>query len=151
MPPPDRYDASSPAEQPVPLPSAPRQALAPGCVFQPPLSRRGQGPGIVLFVPELDEGPSSSAREGARGSRGLHRLEPDVTTKWAEEGYSVLSIVLKDVGHDAGGAVEQGIRKMDEYRDDGDKQVVRDKVAVIGESAWRLSAAFRMLTRNAFQ
>lgn len=92
----------------------------------------------MLFVPELDEGPSSSGREGARGSRGLHRLEPDVTTKWAEEGYSVLSIVLKDVGHDAGGAVEQGIRKMDEYRDDGDKHVVRDKVAVISGSAWRV-------------
>jgi carboxymethylenebutenolidase len=48
---PQFYDPDSANEQPVALPSAPQLALAEGIVLQPPLTRRGTGPGLIVFLP----------------------------------------------------------------------------------------------------
>jgi carboxymethylenebutenolidase len=48
---PQFYDPNSANEQSVALPSAPQLALAEGIVLQPPLTRRGTGPGLIVFLP----------------------------------------------------------------------------------------------------
>ncbi|GFZ51570.1 hypothetical protein JCM24511_09337 [Saitozyma sp. JCM 24511] len=78
-----RYDPDAASEAPVPLPSAPLQSLAEGITFQPPLSRRGHGPGLIAFLP-----PSSSFV----GSGGHKHLDPEPVQKWAEEGYGVVGV-----------------------------------------------------------
>jgi carboxymethylenebutenolidase len=78
-----RYDPNVPSEAPVPLPSAPLQTLAPGITFQPPLSRRGHGPGLIAFLP-----PSRGTIEKST----LKHLDPEPVQKWAEEGYGVVGV-----------------------------------------------------------
>lgn len=51
MSPPQFYDPNSAEEQSVALPSAPQLTLADGLVLQPPLTRRGTGPGLIAFLP----------------------------------------------------------------------------------------------------
>ncbi|KAF8165100.1 hypothetical protein B0H34DRAFT_687780 [Crassisporium funariophilum] len=77
------YDANSPDEQPVPLPNAPVVVLGPHSRLQPPLSRRGTGPGIIIFLPSLDSAPTKS-------------LDPDPLNKWAEEGFAVVAVTASD-------------------------------------------------------
>ncbi|KAL1982583.1 hypothetical protein VTN96DRAFT_1169 [Rasamsonia emersonii] len=73
-------------ETPVPLPSAAAVTLAPNITLQPPLSRRGHGPGLLLVLP-ADYEEYKSRNE---------TLDPDPRQKWAEEGYAVVQIT----GHD---------------------------------------------------
>lgn len=68
--------------EPVPLPSAPIRPLAPNATLQPPLSRRGHGPGLVVIDPGYDLPPKPSADQ----------LDPAPQYKWAEEGYAVVRI-----------------------------------------------------------
>lgn len=71
-------------ETPVALPSAPLQNIAPNILLQPPLSRRGKGPGLVLVVDAtLPLGHSDKT------------LDPPPLLKWAEEGYAVAQITLR--------------------------------------------------------
>jgi carboxymethylenebutenolidase len=65
------------------LPSAPLQTLAPCITFQPPLSRRGHGPGLIAFLPSS----SSFIEKGAS-----KHLDPEPVQKWAEEGYGVVGV-----------------------------------------------------------
>ncbi|KAH8599913.1 dienelactone hydrolase [Bisporella sp. PMI_857] len=68
-------------ETPVHLPSAPAVQIAQNITLQPPLTRRGHGPGLIIVLPDnfkLVDGPSP--------------LDPQPMQKWAEEGYSVLQI-----------------------------------------------------------
>ncbi|GAB1318382.1 hypothetical protein MFIFM68171_08592 [Madurella fahalii] len=59
--------------------------VTPEVSIQPPLSRRGNGPGLVLVVPAtLDL------------SRHDKTLDPPPWQKWAEEGYAVAQILVKD-------------------------------------------------------
>jgi len=59
----------------VSLPSAKAFNISSSITIQPPLSRRGEGPGLLLIVPEdLDLGSSSKT------------LDPPPLQKWAEEG-----------------------------------------------------------------
>lgn len=69
-------------ETPVPLPSAPKVALDKHIYLQPPLSRRGTGPGVIVIVPRDYAGKSDDA----------HSLDPPPLQKWAEEGYAVVEI-----------------------------------------------------------
>ncbi|KAL1627707.1 hypothetical protein SLS56_006156 [Neofusicoccum ribis] len=72
-----------PEETPVPLPTARPLTISPAVVVQPPLSRRGHGPGVVLVVSgALPLGHSDKT------------LDPPPLLKWAEEGYAVAQITL---------------------------------------------------------
>ncbi|KAG9235173.1 carboxymethylenebutenolidase [Amylocarpus encephaloides] len=73
-------------EEEVPLPSAESVVVAEGIALQPPLSRRGQGPGILTFVPPRPIDPSHAPDH-------LSTLQ-----KWAEEGFAVVEIDLHAVG-----------------------------------------------------
>jgi carboxymethylenebutenolidase len=75
-------------ETPVPLPSAPVVQLAPHLILQPPLTRRGHGPGLILLVPN-----SITALES-------DSLDPKPLQKWAEEGYAVVQVEAQDSGFD---------------------------------------------------
>ncbi|CAA7259479.1 unnamed protein product [Cyclocybe aegerita] len=78
------YDPQSPDEEPVPLPSGPRIVIDANTVLQFPLSRKGKGPGVVLFLPSTDHLVLSTTN--------TKRLDPEPTTKWAEEGFGVMAI-----------------------------------------------------------
>ncbi|KAK3322002.1 hypothetical protein B0H66DRAFT_553085 [Apodospora peruviana] len=67
---------------PKPLPTASLEAISPGISLLPPLSRRGHGPGLILLVPDTAEEQLLAIEDGV----------PSHMTKWAEEGYVVLSI-----------------------------------------------------------
>lgn len=72
-------------ETPVPLPSAPTVHISQNLILQPPLSRRGHGPGLILLISRdlpLETGP--------------HSLDPPPLQKWAEEGYVVIQITSGD-------------------------------------------------------
>ncbi|TKA25680.1 hypothetical protein B0A50_05775 [Salinomyces thailandicus] len=73
---------------PVPLPSAPPRSISLSITIQPPLSRRGHGPALLLVVPaELDVNASPKT------------LDPPPLQKWAEEGFAVAQIqVVEDSG-----------------------------------------------------
>ncbi|KAH6612830.1 hypothetical protein B0J18DRAFT_441210 [Chaetomium sp. MPI-SDFR-AT-0129] len=66
-------------------PSAPCVQMTPEISIQPPLSRRGTGPGLVLLVPKelnLD--------------RNDEILDPPPRQKWAEEGFAVVQILVDE-------------------------------------------------------
>ncbi|KAL2193962.1 hypothetical protein P885DRAFT_44038 [Corynascus similis CBS 632.67] len=66
-------------------PSAPCVQVTPEISIQPPLTRRGSGPGLVLAISKhLDL------------SRHDKTLDPPPLQKWAEEGYSVAQILVSD-------------------------------------------------------
>ncbi|KAI1489229.1 hypothetical protein F5X96DRAFT_679908 [Biscogniauxia mediterranea] len=75
---PDAATAPEP-EAPLPLPSAPLVPLAANASLQPPLSRRGRGPGLVVVTPGTDTGTATT-------------LDPAPQKKWAEEGYAVVRL-----------------------------------------------------------
>src|SRR4051794_30232661 len=79
---PTTYDPNSAQEQPVALPSAPLVQLADNVSLQPPLSRRGNGPGVIVFLP-----PAESIQKSANP----RSLDPEPQQKWAEEGYAVVA------------------------------------------------------------
>ncbi|TRM68486.1 hypothetical protein BD626DRAFT_116868 [Schizophyllum amplum] len=85
------YDPTSPDEQEVKLPSAPRVTLSANASIQPPLTRRGTGPGMIMFLPAtakyLAAGSSSSDASVQKS------LDPEPMQKWAEEGFAVVSVV----------------------------------------------------------
>ncbi|KAM0715805.1 hypothetical protein Q7P37_008319 [Cladosporium fusiforme] len=67
---------------PAPLPSAKLQVLKPGISLQPPLTRLGSGPGIILFTTPDVYDEKVTQRDDA----------PTAVLKWAEEGYAVVQI-----------------------------------------------------------
>ncbi|KAK7962016.1 uncharacterized protein PG986_002841 [Apiospora aurea] len=76
--------STNPEKTPVPRPSAPSIVVSPTLTLQPPLTRRGHGPGLVLLVdPSLD-----------LSSRHDKTLDPPPLQKWAEEGYAVAQLEL---------------------------------------------------------
>ncbi|KAF9569437.1 NTF2-like protein [Agrocybe pediades] len=110
---PAEYD---PNEAPVSLPSAPLITLAPNVVLQPPLSRRGTGPGIIVILPENIELSTSSTKP----------LDPEPVLKWAEEGFAVVGITATpDL------LVEQALKQSVDALVALDEVDVKDKVAVI--------------------
>ncbi|XP_006463976.1 hypothetical protein AGABI2DRAFT_194603 [Agaricus bisporus var. bisporus H97] len=86
------YDPSSENEQAPPLPSAPLRTLAPNVVLQPPLTRRGSGPGIILFLPD----PSKLSPRTA-----TKPLDPEPVQKWAEEGFAVVGVTVSNLNFTA--------------------------------------------------
>ncbi|OJJ73407.1 hypothetical protein ASPBRDRAFT_148991 [Aspergillus brasiliensis CBS 101740] len=66
------------------LPSAPRKDLGDNIVLQPPLSRCGHGPGLILIR------PANVAECQSKNTS----LDPEPLQKWAEESYAVAQITL---------------------------------------------------------
>ncbi|KAF7163082.1 hypothetical protein CNMCM5623_008102 [Aspergillus felis] len=66
------------------LPSAPRVELKPRVVLQPPLSRCGRGPGLILIRPS----------HFAECQERNESLDPEPLQKWAEESYAIVQISL---------------------------------------------------------
>jgi carboxymethylenebutenolidase len=83
--PPPYADITKP---PAPLPSAKLQVLKPGVSLQPPLTRLGSGPGLILFTTDDIYDEKLEQRDDA----------PTAVLKWAEEGYTVVQISAAAVG-----------------------------------------------------
>lgn len=64
--------------------------LAENVLLQPPLTRRGEGPGLVLLR-HLDQ-DVSSAGESEKDASVKTTLDPEPLQKWAEEGFAVVQI-----------------------------------------------------------
>lgn len=101
---PTRYDPTSEQEKPIELPSAPVVTLSEGLILQPPLSRRGSGPGLLIILPPSDEITPST--------KIVRPLDPDPVTKWAEEGFAVVSAVSSDL-LDVNQTIEQALDGLD--------------------------------------
>lgn len=72
-------------ETPVALPSASAFEVSDTITIQPPLTRRGHGPALVILVPsDLDLGSSAKT------------LDPPPLQKWAEEGFTVAQLKVAD-------------------------------------------------------
>lgn len=76
-------------EEHIQLPSAQPIKISANICIQPPLTRRGHGPALVLLVPN-----------GVDLSKSDKTLDPPPLQKWAEEGYTVAQILLNDGNHD---------------------------------------------------
>jgi carboxymethylenebutenolidase len=86
---PTSYDPASPNEVAPPLPSAPAVIIGPSSVLQPPLSRRGSGPGLIIILPSSKSVPPQPS--------GTEKpLDPEPLQKWAEEGFAVVAITLPE-------------------------------------------------------
>ena len=119
MPAPTFYDPNSPDEQPVPLPSAPLQTLSetPSIVLQPPLTRRGTGPGLIIILP-----PSLAFQPNPKGKP----LDPEPVQKWAEEGFAVVGITATETELEGAMAIAvKGLERLEEVD-------IKDKIAVLG-------------------
>lgn len=66
------------------LPSAPAMEITAGVILQPPLSRCGRGPGLVLV----------RAASHAEPQANNHTLDPEPLQKWAEESFAVAQITF---------------------------------------------------------
>lgn len=115
------YDPTSPDEQPVPLPSAPLQIISesPSIVLQPPLTRRGTGPGLIITLP-----PSLSLQPNPKGKP----LDPEPVQKWAEEGFAVVGITATET------ELEAALVKALDALEGLEEVDIKDKVAVLGTS-----------------
>ncbi|KAL5344114.1 hypothetical protein BJX70DRAFT_8451 [Aspergillus crustosus] len=66
------------------LPSAPLVEVSSNIVVQPPLSRCGRGPGLVLIRPSAH----------AEDQKNSQSLDPEPLLKWAEESFAVARVTL---------------------------------------------------------
>jgi len=106
-------------EQPIPLPSAPLITLSPNAVLQPPLSRRGTGPGVILFLPNTISSAESKP------------LDPEPVNKWAEEGFAVVGVtVSKSLSIDQ--VLQQALDALEAL----DQVDIKQNFAVIGSSTF---------------
>ena len=114
------YDPHAESERPVALPSAAAIQLASNVTLQPPLSRHGSGPGLILVVPA-----SPTPAEGWKAP-----LDPSPLLKWAEEGYCVLQVIVSDAEGAWGlpKVLEAGLAAME-----GLKEFVKQRIGVVGK------------------
>ncbi|KAI1121834.1 hypothetical protein F5Y10DRAFT_255510 [Nemania abortiva] len=84
------------AETPVPLPSVPIISLASNATVQPPLTRRGRGPGLIIVI--SGDPQFSPDDSGASDNRNPRTLDPLPQKKWAEEGYAVVQLIFGSRG-----------------------------------------------------
>ncbi|KAI1325404.1 hypothetical protein F5Y16DRAFT_263838 [Xylariaceae sp. FL0255] len=85
------------AETPVLLPCAPLRVLVRNVTLQPPLSRRGHGPGLIIVSPgtminNAPSQPQSQPQSQRQNDGGPATLDPSPQKKWAEEGYAVVQL-----------------------------------------------------------
>ncbi len=119
---PKAYDPNSENEQAPPLPSAPLRTWALSVVLQPPLTRRGTGPGVIILLPEAS---TLKIRTGSRP------LDPEPVQKWAEEGFAVAGVTHSGLGQSAlVSTLEQAVKGLLSLAE----LDTRDKFAIIGAS-----------------
>ncbi|KAG5645746.1 hypothetical protein DXG03_005283 [Asterophora parasitica] len=114
------YDPASPNEQPVALPSAPLVSLSQSEVLQPPLTRRGTGPGIILILPHFEDLNLRMA--------GPKPLDPEPIQKWAEEGFTVAGVTPSSPDWSS----EQSLKKATDALLGLKELDTHDKFAVVG-------------------
>jgi carboxymethylenebutenolidase len=124
MAPPTAYDPQSLDEQPVPLPNAALIQISSDIVLQPPLSRRGAGPGIIIFLPD-------STHLVLADQSAAKPLDPDPITKWAEEGFAVVAIA--GTSSDQSPSAAQALKEALEALQALEQVDIKEKFAVIGE------------------
>jgi carboxymethylenebutenolidase len=108
-------------QPPTPLPSARLQVLKPGLSLQPPLTRLGSGPGLILITSSEIYDEQVTQRDDA----------PTAVLKWAEEGYAVFQISAEAFGSSKIEAVlEEAFRAFDQC----DACQPKDKVGLVCES-----------------
>lgn len=82
---------ANPSTPPVAPTYPPPQSISPHLTLQPPLSRRGKGPGLILV---LDHYALIEASE--------KHLDPPPLQKWAEEGFAVAQVLVPGKVDDGG-------------------------------------------------
>ena len=94
-------------EDTIPLPSAKQVTISSEVTLEPPLTRRGNGPGLILLVPSgLDLNGHDKT------------LDPPPLQKWAEEGYAVAQITLAEgEGHNIHIHLKQAIDALAELKE----------------------------------
>lgn len=75
----------APASYPSP------QEISPHLLLQPPLSRRGRGPGLILILDHY-----------ALVEKSEKHLDPPPLQKWAEEGFAVVQLLVPGKVEDGG-------------------------------------------------
>jgi carboxymethylenebutenolidase len=119
--PPKTYDPKSDNEQAPPLPSALLIRLDPNIVLQPPLTRRGSGPGLILVLPDASQ---------LRLKNGPRLLDPEPVQKWAEEGFAVAALTSSSLQSGLDLALKRAIDGLLQLRE----LDTRDKFGIIGSS-----------------
>ncbi|KAJ4492812.1 hypothetical protein C8J55DRAFT_215660 [Lentinula edodes] len=109
------YDPDSLDELEVALPSSPLITLSSNACLQPPLTRRGTGPGMIAFLP-----PSSAYKPNIENT-----LDPEPVQKWAEEGFAVVGVTSGE-----GWSIEEALTKGVEALLSLEELDTRDKFAV---------------------
>ncbi|KAJ2967084.1 hypothetical protein NUW58_g10520 [Xylaria curta] len=129
-------------ETPVPLPSAPVVQLAGNATLQPPLTRRGYGPGLIIILPgdpssTSETDPNEQQESGnAPESRSPKTLDPLPREKWAEEGYAVVQLIFGNGLHgpeewSIGTTLDKAIETLETLETCN----VKDKFGLIGKRA----------------
>jgi carboxymethylenebutenolidase len=114
-------DVSSDISNPVLLPYPKSVQLGPNVVLQPPLSRRGYGPALLIITPGeyTVNDPKASQKT----------LDPEPLKKWAEEGFAVAELKVGSdfqIFLDVRDSAIQALKSLPECTYDG-------RVAVIGK------------------
>ncbi|KAL4914521.1 carboxymethylenebutenolidase [Aspergillus aurantiobrunneus] len=86
------------------LPSVPIMEVSPNVLLQPPLSRCGRGPGLILL----------RAAGHADCQENNHSLDPEPLQKWAEESFAVAQITLDSESSKSEASVSDLVRTAEE-------------------------------------
>ena len=129
MPAPTFYDPNSPDEQIVALPEAPLVTLSSNVVLQPPRTRRGTGPGMIIIL------PPASAFEAS--TRPIKPIDPEPVLKCAEEGFAVVGVTPSTEGWSIPEAFSKGLDALLALKELDTK----DKFTVTGPSLVGVSIA----------
>lgn len=114
-------DSKAPTAQ---WPSAPCVQVTSDISIQPPLSRRGSGPGLLLLV--------SAALDLSRHEK---TLDPPPRQKWAEEGYAVAQILVGENASDVAGQLAIAMGGLERL-----PECTGDKVGLVGMAMTRSDA-----------
>jgi carboxymethylenebutenolidase len=107
-------------QAPAPLPSAKLEKLKPGLSLQPPLTRLGSGPGLILITtPEIYDEEVTQRDDS-----------PTAVLKWAEEGYAVFQVSAEALGSDIATVFERALHAF-KYCETCQ---LKDKVGLVCES-----------------
>ena len=105
------------------LPSAKSISVAPTIVLQPPLSRCGNGPGLILLRPSC----FSDCQQHNQS------LDPEPLQKWAEESFAVAQITLDSKFSDDGASIKKLVLQAKDELLSLPECNIKDRYALIGE------------------